>query len=352
VNGPAAFDIAGRPVGGNARCLVIAEAGVNHNGDPALAHRLVDAAADAHADVIKFQTFDPASLASERAPKAAYQALRTGSDESQVEMLRRLVLSPEAHQALKSHAEERGLLFLSTPFDVASADFLERLGVAAFKVASGELTNHPFLAHLAAKGRPLLVSTGMSDLDEVEAAIGAIRKTRDCPLVLFHCTSSYPALAESVNLRAMDTLRGRFQVEVGYSDHSLGPIVAIAAVARGAKIVEKHLTLDVSLPGPDHQASMEPGDFGRLVQAIRDVESALGDGRKVPHPSELDTRRVARKSLFVARALAAGARLSDGDLEARRPGDGIPPSRLAQLIGRRVKRALRVGEPLAEEDLE
>jgi N,N'-diacetyllegionaminate synthase len=339
-------------IGSPARCFVIAEAGVNHNGDVALAHRLVDAAADAGVDAVKFQTFDPDLLASEAAPKAAYQVRTTGGGESQRDMLRKLALSRPAHAELKRHAEERGLCFLSSPFDESAADFLEELGVPAFKVPSGELTNLPFLAHLARKGRPLLVSTGMSTLDEVVEAMATIAAAGPAAVALFHCTSSYPAPADAVNLRAMATLRARLAVPVGYSDHTLGRAIPIAAVALGAELLEKHLTLDRALPGPDHAASIEPGELAALCADLRLVEAGLGNGDKVPHACELDTRAVARKSLLVARAVSAGAVVGAGDLRASRPGTGLSPARLSEVLGRRARRQLPAGHLLSLGDLE
>ncbi len=344
-----ALVIAERRIGGQSPCFVIAEAGVNHNGDPALAHRLVDAAADAGADAVKFQTFDADCLASERAPTAEYQKRSTRPGETQRQMLRDLTLSRDAHAALKRHSEERGLIFMSTPFDEGSADFLDDLGVSAFKMASGELTNHAFLAHVAAKRKPMLVSTGMSDLDEVAAAVEVLGST---PFILMHCTSSYPAPPEAANLRVLATLARHFSVDVGYSDHTRGDETAIAAVALGACVVEKHLTLDRTLPGPDHGASSEPGELTTLISRLRVAASALGDGIKRAQPCELEVRRVARRSLFASRNLRAGELLTPKDLVARRPGDGVSPARLAGLIGKRLRRDLASGAMLAEEDVE
>lgn len=344
--------IAGRRIGPHTGCFVIGEAGVNHNGNLELAHRLIEVAAEARADAIKFQTFDPDLLASAEAPKAEYQARATGASESQREMLRRLVLSKDAHRELKRHAEQRGLIFLSTPFDEESADFLEELGVAAFKVASGEITNHPFIAHLAGKGMPVLLSTGMSNLEEVASAVAVVESTGAPAYALLHCTSSYPAPPQSANLRALLTLRQRFGVEVGYSDHTTGASVPLAAIALGATLLEKHVTLDRTMNGPDHATSMEPTSFAELVREIRAVEVALGDGVKAPQPCEQDARRVARRSLFAARELHAGNVLAMGDLIAQRPGTGISPARLPQLVGRRLKRDVVAGAMLAESDLE
>lgn len=341
-----------RAIGEGARCFVIAEAGVNHNGQLDLAHRLVDAAADSGADAVKFQTFEADALAAEDAPKAEYQKKTAGAAESQRDMLRKLMLSEQAHVELKRHAEERGLFFFSTPFDERSAELLDRVGIALLKVPSGELTNLPFLRSLARRRLPMILSTGMADLDEVAAAVDVVRASGLSALALLHCTSSYPAPPESVNLRAMQTLRAQFGVPVGYSDHTRGAAIPIAAVALGACILEKHLTLDRNLPGPDHTASMEPVDFRAMVEAVRATEMALGDGSKRPHSCELDVRRVARKSLFTARPIDAGAALCAEDLVARRPAGGISPAALDRLIGRRLKRRLAEAVLLDEGDLE
>lgn len=337
---PASFRVGDRVIGAGAPAFLVAEAGVNHNGDPELARRLVAEAAAAGADAVKFQTFRAEALVAREAPKAAYQVETTGGDESQREMLLRLELGLEAHAALRDESAKRGILFFSSPFDEASADALETLGVALFKVPSGEITNLPFLRHLAAKRRPLIVSTGMSTLDEVTAAVTAIREAGDPPLALLHCLSAYPAPVEETNLRAMDTLRARFGCPVGLSDHTTGIDIAIAAVARGATIVEKHFTLDTGLPGPDHRASLDPGELASLVRSVRRVEAALGDGEKRPRPSEADTRRVARKSLVAARPIRPGERLTRDLVAIKRPGTGISPADLDRALGRVVVRAL------------
>lgn len=345
-------EVAGRAIGSGAPCFVIAEAGVNHNGEAELAHRLVDAAADAGADAVKFQTFDPDLLATADAPRAEYQERATGQGGSQHEMLRQLALPREAHAELAEHARRRGILFLSSPFDAGSADFLHELGVPAFKIPSGELTNHPFLAHLARKGRPLLVSTGMSRMVEVAAAVDAIRAEGDVPLALFHCVSSYPTEPRHANLRAVATLRNAFGVPAGWSDHTPGTDVALAAVALGADLLEKHLTLDRTLPGPDHQASLEPDELERLVLELREVELALGDGEKEPQPTEAAVAAVARKSLHWAADLSAGTLVAEQHLRALRPGTGLPPSRLHGLAGRRLRHAVSGGAQVREGDLE
>jgi N-acetylneuraminate synthase/N,N'-diacetyllegionaminate synthase len=326
-----------RLVGEGVPAYVIAEAGVNHNGDLDLACRLVDAAADAHADAVKFQTFRVGALVTRSAPKARYQRDTTGATGGQAEMLRRLELTAAQHRVLAARAAERGIVFFSTPFDEGSADDLEALGVPMFKVSSGDLTNLPFLRHLASKKRPIILSTGMGTLDEVEQAVSAIRGAGDPPLALLHCLSAYPAPPAEMNLRAMETLRARFGCPVGLSDHTLGADIALAAVARGAAIVEKHLTVSKALPGPDHRASLEPAEMAALVRGIRAIESALGDGVKRPMPSELNTRDVARKSLVAARPLRRGQPLTAADVAIKRPGTGIAPAELATVLGRRLR---------------
>jgi len=292
---------------------------------------------------VKFQTFDAVRLATTGAPKAAYQVATTGAGESQLEMLRRLQLSSDAHRMLAEAARAAGLIFLSTPFDPPSADLLDSLDVPAFKLSSGELTNLPFLAYVAAKRRPLLVSTGMADLAEVEAAVDTIHETGARDLALLHCVSSYPAAPEDANLRAMDTLAARFQVPVGFSDHTLGLEVALAAVARGACVLEKHVTLDRTAPGPDHAASLEPAEFAALVRGVRRVEAALGHGRKEPAAAEADVARVARRSLVASRDIPEGAALTAGAVTALRPGTGLSPALLPSLLGRRARHAIAAG---------
>ncbi len=345
------FILPGRTVGTGEPVFVIAEAGVNHNGDVALARRLVDAAAECGADAVKFQTFNVDALLTREAPKAGYQVETTGEGESQRDMLARLELGADRLGELRDRAAKHGLVFFSAPFDEASADVLEALDVALFKVPSGEITNLPLLRHVAAKRRPIILSTGMASLDEVGEALAAIRAAGDPPVAVLHCLSAYPAPAGEVNLRAMDSLAARFDCPVGFSDHTLGIEVAVAAVARGATIIEKHLTLDTSLPGPDHRASLDPAEFRAMVKAIRVVESALGDGVKRAMPSELDTRRVARKSLVAARALKAGERVEAGDLLSKRPGTGISPAELPRVVGLRLTRDMAVDEVIPWEAL-
>jgi N,N'-diacetyllegionaminate synthase len=343
--------LAGRAIGPGHPVFVIAEAGVNHDGDLEVARQLVDVAVHAGADAVKFQTFAAERLATLDAPKADYQKETTGTAQSQYDMLRRLELSADAHRALVLRCRERGVLFLSSPFDEESADFLEELGVAAFKVPSGEVTNLPFLAHVARKRRPLILSTGMSTLEEVAAAVETVRGAGDPPLVLLHCVSNYPADPGTANLRAMATLAERFQVPVGFSDHTLGVAVSLAAVALGACVVEKHVTLDRGRPGPDHRASLDPQELQALVAGTRQVEAALGDGRKQPAPSEAAVAAVARKSLVAARDLPAQTRLTADAIASRRPGTGLSPALRDQLVGRVLRVAVRKGTLLSLEML-
>jgi N-acetylneuraminate synthase len=346
-----AVEIAGRRVGPGAPCLIVAEAGVNHNGDLTLARRLVDVAVEARADAVKFQTFEAERLVGPTAPKAAYQRENGRDDESQLQMLKRLELPAAAYAELFDYCRARGILFLSTPFDERSADVLEGLGVAAYKVASGEVTNVPLLRHVAAKRKPVILSTGMSTLEDVKGAVAALRDVGTRDLVLLHCVSCYPARAADANLRAMHTLEAEFGVPVGYSDHTLGLDVALAAVALGAAVIEKHFTVDRALPGPDHRASLEPGELQALVRGIRTVESALGHGRKEPVPGEAAVAVVARKSLVAARDIPAGTRLTPDLVAVRRPGTGLPPTMLSSVLGRALTKPVRAGELLTAEML-
>jgi N-acetylneuraminate synthase len=329
-------------IGPGLPCMVIAEAGVNHNGNLEMALRLVDAAAEAGADVVKFQTFKSEEVISPVAPKAAYQVQTTGAAESQLEMVRKLELPPAAFATIDRHCRERGLLFLSTPFD---------RDIAAFKIPSGEVTNLPFLTYVAKQRKPVIMSTGMSTLDEVAAAVKVVLAAGTGELALLHCVSNYPALASSVNLRAMKTLEQRFGVPVGYSDHTEGIEISLAAAALGACIVEKHFTLDRTLPGPDHRASLEPRELAALVRGVRSIESALGDGRKVPAAEELNTAAVARRSLVAVRDLAAGTILTEENIVIRRPGTGLPPSTLPTVLGRRLRQDVAAGALLSLEML-
>lgn len=345
------FAIAGRAVGRGHRCFIIAEAGVNHNGDFDLAMQLVDIAADAGADAVKFQTFSADRLALLGAPKAAYQARATDANESQHAMLKKLELSYEQHVALARRCRERGVFFLSTPFDEEAADMLERLDMVAYKTPSGELANLPFLRHVARKGRPMIVSTGMATLGEVEDALLAIEEAGCTEAAVLHCVSNYPAAPETINLRAMDTLARAFAIPVGYSDHTNGIEIALASVALGAAVLEKHFTIDRALPGPDHAASLEPRELRELVRGARTIELSLGDGRKIPAAAERSTAAVARKSLVLSRDVRAGEVLSEGDVVAKRPGTGLPLKMRPYVVGRSVRTELRAGTMLSLEML-
>jgi N-acetylneuraminate synthase len=348
---------------------IIAEAGVNHNGQRDLAFALVDAAAEAGADAVKFQTFDAAKLASKSAPKAAYQKHSTDAAESQLAMLRKLELPREWHAGLQAHARQKGIEFLSTAFDTDSLAFLVDLGMPLFKIPSGELTNGPLLWQFARSGKPLVLSTGMATLSEVEQGLAIVAHALSAEaepasiddvwrswsradwrarlhghVTLLHCTSQYPTPFAEVNLRGMDTLAQAFGLPVGYSDHTEGILIPVAAVARGAKIIEKHFTLDRSLPGPDHKASLEPAELTQMVRDIRALQAALGDGGKTPQPSEWDTRQAARQQVVAARDIAAGSVLARADLSTARCGSGLPPTALWGLVGLRTGRAYVAGD--------
>ena len=346
------INVAGRKVGPGYPCLIIAEAGVNHNGDIELAKRLVDVAVEAGADAVKFQTFQADRVASTTAPKAGYQMQTTDAAESQLDMLRRLELSPEAYCELQMYCRERDVLFMSTPFDEESVDFLDELGVSVFKIGSGEITNWPFLEYIARKGKPIILSTGMSYLSEVDEAVRVLRGAGCEELVLLHCVSNYPANPADANLRAMRTMAAAFQVPIGFSDHTPGIKVALAAVALGACVLEKHFTLDKGLPGPDHRASLEPQELQSLVAGIRTVEMALGNSAKLPARSESDNRLIVRRSLAATSDIPKGAILKADMLRAIRPGSGISPTLLEHVVGRRVKRPLTPNQLITWSDLE
>jgi N,N'-diacetyllegionaminate synthase len=328
------------------RTLIIAEAGVNHNGDMDLARSLVDAAAASGADWVKFQTFVADRLVTADAKKAAYQAESTGKAESQRAMLRRLELTREMHVDLIAHCADRGIEFFSTGFDIESVDLLVELGLRAFKVPSGELTNLPYLRHIGRFGKDTILSTGMATMEEIGAAVEALERagtSRDRITVL-HCTSEYPTPMEEVNLRAMLTIRDTFGVAIGYSDHTQGIEVPIAAVALGATVIEKHFTIDRTLPGPDHRASLEPRELKAMVQGIRNIEVALGDGVKRMTASEARNRPVVRKSIVAARPIAAGELFTESNLATKRPGTGLSPMVWEQVVGKPAPRSFQPDE--------
>lgn len=315
--------------------LIIAEAGVNHNGDISMAKRLIEVAAEAGVDMVKFQTFSADRLATSSASKAEYQAQTTGESESQHAMLRRLELSSEMHGALIGHCSQHGVRFFSTGFDVESLDFLVGLGLELIKIPSGEITNLPYLRRVAAHGKPVVLSTGMASLGDIESALavleaGGISRER---ITVLHCNTEYPTPMADVNLRAMRNIGLAFDVAVGYSDHTAGIEVAIAAVALGATVIEKHFTLDRSLPGPDHAASLEPNELKAMVDAIRNIELAMGDGIKRASPSEARNMPIARKSLVASRPIRAGEAFTVENITTKRPGTGISPMRWDDVIG-------------------
>lgn len=351
--------------------FVIAEAGVNHNGSLDLALQLVDVAADAGADAVKFQTFRAEALVTRRARKAAYQVTNTGSDGDQMEMLRRLELSREDHDAVVAHCRKRGVGFMSTAFDMDSLSYLAGLDMPAVKIPSGDITYGPMLLAAARLGKPLIVSTGMSTLADIEAALDVIafaltregepsgrrdlEGVRSEPegqaalrerVTLLHCVTEYPAPPSEVNLNAMGTMAAAFGLPVGYSDHTLGVSVSIAAVALGATVIEKHFTLDRHMEGPDHSASLEPDDLRLLVESIRTVGSALGSGLKQPSRTESANRLVARRAIVAARPIPAGSPVTAADLTAKRPADGLSPMAVWDLIGRPAVRDFDKDEPL------
>lgn len=339
----AAIKIAAKRIGENQPCFIIAEAGVNHNGSVSLARRLVDAAAKAGADAVKFQTFKAEKLVTRDAPQAAYQKRNTGKVESQYDMLKRLELSAEAHRKLASYCRKRKIIFLSTPFDEKSADLLEDLDVPAFKIGSGELTNLPFLIHVARKGKPMIISTGMATAAEVKEAINAVHRAGNKHIALLHCVSSYPAEARWANLRAIQTMQKQFDLPVGYSDHTIGNETALAAVALGACVIEKHFTIDRNLPGPDQKLSLEPVELQTLVCGIRIVESAMGSGVKKPVKAEKPVANLVRRSLVAACDIPKEILLAKKHIAIKRPGTGLPPVIFTKLIGHRTIRFIKQG---------
>jgi N,N'-diacetyllegionaminate synthase len=343
------IDIGTHIIGPGYPCFIVAEAGVNHNGNREIALKLIDAAVKAGADAVKFQTFTADKVISPHAPKAQYQTQTTSAEESQLDMAKRLELSRGIHRDLKSHCENNAILFMSTPFDEDSADLLHRMDVPMFKVPSGEITNLDFVRHIARKGKPLLVSTGMAYLGEVEAAVRAIWQEGNENIALLHCVSNYPADPSDVNLRAMALMSAAFDVPVGYSDHTLGIEVALAAVALGSCVIEKHFTLDRNMPGPDHKASLEPHDLAAMVRGIRIVERALGTGRKQPAASEAGIAAVARRSLVAATDIPAGTCLSAEMISIKRPGTGLAPSFKSIIVGRRTGKDISAGSLLSWE---
>jgi N,N'-diacetyllegionaminate synthase len=320
-------------------CLIIAEAGVNHNGDVEIAKRLVDAALDAGADYIKFQTFMADSLVTTKAKKAEYQERETGSQESQYSMLKRLELSHKDFILLSNYCRTKGISFLSTPFDDESIQFLNNLGIKVWKIPSGEVTNYPYLVKIAETHKPIIMSTGMCTLNDVEDAIKVLTIHGCGPITLLHCTTEYPSPYTDVNLKAMETMNHTFNLPVGYSDHTEGITIPIAAAALGAVVIEKHFTLDKAMEGPDHKASLEPNELKTMVDAIRCVQTSMGDGVKIPTVSECNNIAIVRKSIVASRSIKQGEQFTKENITTKRPGTGINPMRWNEIIGQFAKRS-------------
>lgn len=318
--------------------IIIAEAGVNHNGSLAAAKQMVLAARNAGADYIKFQTFSPEKLVSVYAEKAEYQKQTTGTEESQLEMLKKLALTQEDFLELKTYCRQQGIGFLSTPFDLDSIHFLDKLNMDFWKLPSGEITNLPYLLEIARTEKPVVMSTGMCGMEEIRQAVDCLKKAGTPEITLLHCNTEYPTPMEDVNLKAMITMEKEFCLPVGYSDHTQGIEIPVAAAALGACVLEKHFTLDRGMEGPDHQASLEPEELKAMVAAVRNVEEALGSGKKEPSQSEQKNRAVARKSIVAKCRIKKGERFSEENLTVKRPGTGISPMRWPELMGQTADR--------------
>ncbi len=332
-------------------CFIIAEAGVNHNGSLDLAKKLVLAAKEAGADAVKFQTFQAKHLVTADAPQAEYQAKNSGKTESQFDMLKRLELPLEAFAELNRYCQEQGIMFMSTAFDEESADYLHALGMPVFKIPSGELTNHPLLRHIARYGRPMIVSTGMGTLDEVAEAVSTIRAAGNHDITVLHCVTNYPTPPQDVNLRAMAAMQAALGVPIGFSDHTMGIEASVIAVAAGAKVIEKHFTLDCNMPGPDHKASLEPADLAEMVCSIRRVEVLLGSGLKQPSEAELAVAKIVRRSVVAQCAIPAGTVITESMIVLRRPGTGIPPARFHEVPGKTAREDIAEGSIIRWEEL-
>lgn len=328
------------------KTLIIAEAGVNHNGNIKLAHQLIDAAVDAGADIIKFQTFTADAIVTKNLEKAVYQKDTTGEGGTQYEMIKKLELDRNAHLSLMKHCAKRDIEFLSAPFDHDSIDLLMEMGLKRFKIPSGEITNLPYLEHIGKCGKPIILSSGMSTIQEVRAALGILENAGTIreKITILHCNTEYPTLMADVNLMAMVTIWKKLGVQVGYSDHTLGIEVPVAAVALGASIIEKHFTLDRSLDGPDHKASLEPDELKAMVTAIRNIEYALGDGIKRASKSEIKNLPIVRKSIVATKTISTGEIFSARNVGVKRPGTGISPMRWYEVIGKYAVRDFQPGE--------
>lgn len=328
------------------KVFIIAEAGVNHNSSLKTAKKMVDVAVSAGADAVKFQTFNAESLVSKYAPKAGYQKISTGKDESQLEMIKRLELGFNAHKELFQYCRQKKIIFFSSPFDLKSIDLLARLGLKIFKIPSGEITNLPYLRRIGSLRKKLIISTGMSTLNEVEDSLDVLVKsgTKKQDITVLHCNTEYPTPFKDVNLLAMLTIKNKLGVNVGYSDHTPGIEISVAAAALGATVIEKHFTLAKNMPGPDHKASLEPGEFRQMVNLIRNIEKALGSGRKAPSRSELKNKPAARKSIVALRPIKKGEIFGEKNITVKRPGTGISPMKWDEVLGRRAKRDFKEDE--------
>ena len=326
------------------KTFIIAEAGDNHNGDVRLAYELIDKAVEAGADCVKFQTFVTEEIISKQAKMAEYQKKNLGITESQFDMVKRLELSFSDIKKLKMYCEKKGIIFLSTPFDLLSIDFLDSIGQKFWKIPSGEITNLPYLIKIAETQKDIILSTGMANIEEIETAFNILKKHGAGKISILHCTTEYPAPLGEVNLRAINTIAERFCVDVGYSDHTEGILIPIAAVAMGAKIIEKHFTLDKTMPGPDHKASLEPDELKMMIENIRKLEAAMGDGIKRPSYSEQKNIVVARKSIVAKRDIKGGELLNENNLGIKRPGMGISPMKWFDVIGTRAKKDFKEDE--------
>jgi N,N'-diacetyllegionaminate synthase len=338
------FNIGNKVIGDGNSAFIIAEAGVNHNGDINIAKKMVDKAVFSGVDAIKFQTFKTGNLVTEYADMAEYQKYTLGKVDSQFNMLKKLELSYENFIEIQKYCNHKKIMFLSTPFDFESADFLWSIGMEAFKISSGDLTNIPFLKHIAKFDKPIILSSGMATLSEIEEAINAINFFENKEVAILHCTSNYPAKLENVNLNAINTIKNAFKIVSGYSDHTEGIIISIAAVALGANIIEKHFTLDKCMDGPDHKASLSPIELKDMVTAIRNVEMALGNGIKKPTSSEVDTMMAARKSIVASRYIKAGECIKIIDLNYKRPGTGLSPKFYNYIVGKKTNRDIKMDE--------
>ena len=326
------------------KIFIIAEAGVNHNGDIQTAKELIDVAAAAEADAVKFQTFKAATLVCRQAPKAAYQMETTSAEESQFDMLKKLELTPDMHRELIDYCHEKNIMFLSTPFDLDSLHYLVDCGLAVIKIPSGEITNYPLIREAGRSGKRIILSSGMSTIDEVREAVAVLKENGSTDITVLHCNTEYPTPFSDVNLRAMQTIKEETGVSVGYSDHTPGIEAAVAAAALGATVIEKHFTLDRNMKGPDHKASLEPNELTEMVRAVRHIEQALGDGEKKPSASEKKNMAVARKSLVAKCLIKGGEMFTEENLTAKRPGTGLSPMLWNQVIGQKAKRDFAADE--------